>query len=127
MALNKVKTVIACSNSLGHFPRLNSFKLVDLKSAAEGIRVLGVPLGGSEFVKSDLNLLLEKVAKFCRRVTELDHPQAATLLLSKCCGVCRVAHALKVLHPSVVSGFVAEFDKLMLTRWGKLRALPLMT
>ena len=76
--------------------------------------MLGVPLGGAEFKQAELQVLLLKVAKFCQRVVDLDHPQAAMLLLSKCCGVCRVAHTLKVLHPSVVSDFVFEFDKVML-------------
>lgn len=61
-----------------------------------------------------LRLLLEKVARFCKRTVQLDYPQAATLRLGKCCGVSRVAHTLRVLHPSVMKTFVEEFDKLML-------------
>ena len=60
-----------------------------------------------------LRLLLEKVARFCKRTVQLDYPQAATLRLGKCCGVSRVAHTLRVLHPSVMKTFVEEFDKLM--------------
>ena len=45
LALIKAKMVISCSISLGWFPRLNSFKIVDLNSAEEGIRLLGVPAG----------------------------------------------------------------------------------
>ena len=39
----------------------------------------------------------------------------------------RVAFALKLLHPSVVSGFVAEFDELMLDKVEKLAGLGLQS
>ena len=125
LALNKTKTVVACSDPLAKFPRLQQDKRVDLTSSSEGVRVLEVPLGGADFVRAELGLLLGKVAKFCQRTTELDHPQAATLLLSKCCGVCRVAHTLMVLHPSVVRTFVPEFDQLMLDTVEKISGFSL--
>ena len=125
LALNKTKTVVACSDPLAKFPRLQQDKRVDLTSSSEGVRVLEVSLGGADFVRAELGLLLGKVAKFCQRTTELDHPQAATLLLSKCCGVCRVAHTLMVLHPSVVRTFVPEFDQLMLDTVEKISGFSL--
>ena len=61
LALNKTKTVIACSQALDPFPRLQQFTKVDLSASSEGIRVLGVPLGGADFVQGELKALLQKV------------------------------------------------------------------
>ena len=125
LRVNQSKTVIAHSDEVSSFPALRTVREVLFTVPGSGIKVLGVPIGDTAFIEAELALILAKVQHYCVKICRLDHPQAGLLLLRKCNGVCRVAHALKVLAPQVVDQFLQDVDATMMDAVQKLAGLPL--
>ena len=96
------------------FPRLAEVTHIDIRDESKGFKVLGVPMGGSLYVKKALEETAETVAQFCDQVAALDHPQMGFILLRQCCGTCRVVHLLRALDTKESSALVEAVDKALM-------------
>ena len=82
---------------------------LSLPAASRGLTVLGVPLGSSEFVAAQLQVLANSHASLLQRVQSLEDLQASWLLLLFCCSP-RCNHVLRLLPPDCTSAFATTHD-----------------
>ena len=92
-------------------PHLAQVMQVDICDDSQGFKVLGVPMGGSGYVKKALEETAEKATHFCEQVTSLEHPQMGFILLRQCCGTCRVVHLLRAMDTKDSSALAEAVDK----------------
>ena len=97
LALNLRKCILMTTSPQITQPNLAQVTHVNPASATSRFKVLGIPMGGAEFIETELARTVDDVRKFCERTLLLEHPQAALLLLRMCCGTCKVLHLLKIL------------------------------
>ena len=109
--LSKCVLVSACPRAdLNRFPHLAEVSLADIRDENNGFKVLGVPMGGSAYVKKALEEISEKVEQFCDQLITLDHPQMGFVLLRQCCGTCRVVHLLRAMDTKETAQLAEAVD-----------------
>ena len=90
-----------------------------LHSEAQGVRILGTPLGHSEFVRSLLAGLSETHDQLMEKVLSVQDLQCAWLLLLYCCSA-RANCTLRVVHPKFTARFAAHRDASLRRYLGRL-------
>ena len=120
LSLNLRKTVLLTTCPEVSHPNLAQVTHIDPSSPAGGFKVLGIPMDGAQFVADELAHTVEQVSQFCARILQLEHPQAALLILRMCCGTCRVIHLLKILPAEMAETLSLDVDELMLNTFTKL-------
>ena len=126
LSLNLRKTILLTTCPQVTHQNLAQVNVVNPASPASGFKVLGIPMGGAEFVETELARTVYDVRHFCERTLLLEHPQAALLLLRMCCGTCKVLHLLKVLPPDLADNLVLGTDETMMSAFTKLSGVPLV-
>ena len=102
-----VVLVASTRPEVSRFAHLSAVTLVDIR---DDQGVLGVPLGGSLYVKKALAETAGKVADFCEKAAALDHPQMGFILLRQCCGTSRVVHLLRAMDTKDSSALAEAVD-----------------
>ena len=69
-------------------------------SSDDGVVLLGVPIGGVEFIKDRLTELVASAREYCNKLLELQDAQVVLTLLRLCGGTCRIVHLMS-LHCSL--------------------------
>ena len=109
--LRKCVLVSSCAHGeLSRFPHLAEVFLVDIRDESQGFKVLGVPMGGSHYVKEALAETTGKVEHFCKQLVDLEHPKMGFILLRQRCGTCRVVHLLRAMDPNDTAQMVEAVD-----------------
>ena len=80
-------------------------------SIDDGVVLLGIPLGGVEFIKDRLAELIASAKVYC---SKLGDAQAALTLLRLCGGTCRLVHFMRAVSPVLIASQLAEFDELIM-------------
>ena len=73
----------------------------------EGIVVLGSYVGPSDFVEFDQKLT-KGLSSYLEKLSQLDCPQAALILLQKCLGACRVVYAARTIPPALMGSVLEQ-------------------
>ena len=81
----------------------------DIPTVDQGIRVLGTPLGHSDYVARHLQRVEQEQQTLLDRIPSVSDVQSAWLLLLHCASA-RANYQLRVVHPSVVEGFARAHD-----------------
>ena len=82
LALNLTKCVLITASTEICFPHLAEVAHVDISDEKQGFKVLGIPMGGKEYVKKAFEETAYKVAQFCEGVVSWSILKWA----SSCCG-----------------------------------------
>ena len=80
---------------------------------AEGVKLLGSPIGSDEFVQGHLRDKIEELAEMHRKLLTLDDSQVQLCILRCCLGFGKINHLLRTSPPAVVAPVIPEFDSLM--------------
>ena len=83
-----------------------------------GVRVLGCPVGRAPFVRSELNLVYDKLRAALEKLQCLGDPQAASHLLRSCLGASKVVHLLRTAPYSECVDFAKRIRSLLVSAWG---------
>ena len=83
-------------------------------SSDDGVVLLGVPIGGVEFIKDRLTELVASAREYCKKLLELQDAQVALTLLRLCGGTCRIVHLMRAVSPLLIAQQLAEFDQLVM-------------
>ena len=109
--LRKCVLVTVCAQAeINRFPQLAEVSLVDIRDENAGFKMLGVPMGGSVYVKKALEETAAKVEQFCEQLINLDNPQIGFILLRQCCGTCRVVHLMRAMDTNDTARLVEAVD-----------------
>ena len=96
MNIGKCHVTSAISTEL--FPMLRMMRYHPI-SDSEGIRILGIPVGGKQYIQDFLSSVVVNVGNFCDAIATLRCSQIGAALLRHCSGECKVVHVLKCLNP----------------------------
>ena len=84
----------------------------DLRITSEGIVLLGTPLGSSDFCEQYLSdIVVGVVRDFHDRLSLLDSPQLALVLLRMCGSATRVSHLLRCMPPDSTASMCMAVDE----------------
>ena len=110
--LRKCVLVTVCAQAeINRFPQLAEVSLVDIRDENASFKMLGVPMGGSVYVKKALEETTAKVEQFCEQLINLDNPQIGFILLRQCCGTCRVVHLMRAMDTNDTARLVEAVDQ----------------
>ena len=80
-----------------------------LPPEAQGVTILGIPLGHEEFVRARLVTVSAKHDRFLSQIVGMPDLQCAWILLLYCAAA-RPNYILRVVHPTCTSNFAAHHD-----------------
>ena len=83
-------------------------RLADPTAGSRGIRILGIPLGHSEYVVAQLQETIQSTGPLLERIPALTDLQSAWLLLLFLWNV--ESHSLRVVHPCLTESFATQHD-----------------
>ena len=95
LTMNIGKCHVTSATSTELFPMLRMMRYHPI-SDSEGIRVLGIPVGGKQYIQDFLSSVVGNVGNFCDAISTLRCSQIGASLLRHCSGACKVVHVLNV-------------------------------
>ena len=82
----------------------------DLHVTSDGVVVLGIPVGSSEFCERHLREVVANIHNFHNRLSDLESPQLALLLLRMSAGATKAVHILRCLPPDTTASLCLAVD-----------------
>lgn len=90
----------------------------------EGISVLGVPIGGLDFINDSYTSKLKKTSESLGKLVKLDDPQVAFKLVSGCLSLSSVNYFLRCSPPSLTLNLSKSYDSLVLSALSSILGTP---
>ena len=75
-----------------------------------GIKLLGAPIGSSEFVAQFVKKKVEKIKTITSLLPSLHQPHLEFVLLRSCLSLPKIVYILRTTDPSLISDLLLEFD-----------------
>ena len=96
--LNTVAGRLNAATSTEPFPLLKLMRYHP-KTESEGVRLLGIPIGGKRYTQDFVDSIANNVGDFCEAISCLRCSQIGAALLRYYSGVCKVVHVLRCFSP----------------------------
>jgi hypothetical protein len=84
-----------------------------LRVRADGVMLLGGPVGGADNARSIVTSQVDKISAICSQLEALQDSQIALTLLRSCAGFPKLAFALRTTVPEVAVDQYRRFDSVM--------------
>ena len=123
--LNPDKSSIWCPQALGPGepdPLQRGIKRVE----DSGIKLLGSPVGSSDFTKRFLEAKVEKVRSLTAELHSLQHPQLEFVLLRSCLALPKIVFLLRTTNTSTFTSTLQDFDSITREGLGRILGGPII-
>ena len=95
------------------------------RAPAEGMELLGAPVGSASLVKEVLDKRVAKIEEVVSKIHILEDPQAEYALLRSCLSLPKFRYAARTTHPCLHASSMRRFDGLMREALGGVVGHPL--
>ena len=82
----------------------------EILRCSDGINLLGVPLGSTDYINSKFNDKIQKRTRSIQKLPKLEDPQIAVAILSKCLSLSKVNYFIRSSPPQLTKKLCSEFD-----------------